>query len=76
MKYGKLFFDDEIERVNVHWEDGSYGDGFHCGEVLDAYIPVKGTWEPYRIEYDHAEKEWYFVGLGSIPVCTEIRTTK
>lgn len=73
MTYGKLFYDNETDRIKVNWEDGSYSDGFHCGEVIDVYIPVKGIWEPYRIEYD---TEWYFFGFGPIPVDTKIRINK
>lgn len=78
MKYGKIFVDTEIRRLNVHWEDGSYGDGFHCGEVVNIRVPEIGKWEHYRIEYNHSEQEWYFAGLprkyGCIPVDTEIRS--
>ena len=37
MKYGKLFYDGQLDRINVWFEDGSYGDGFHCGEILETY---------------------------------------
>lgn len=78
MKYGKIFVDSEIDRVNVHWDDGTYGDGYHCGEVVEIKVPAIGEWEKYRIEYNHEQQAWYFAGMpkayGNIPVGTEIRS--
>lgn len=73
MKYGKLFYDNKLNRMNVHWDDGSDGKGFHCGEVIFARIPALGTWDYYRIEHNG---DWYFFEYGDIPVGTEICNTK
>ena len=73
MKYGRLFYDGELGRINVVFEDKSYGDGFHCGDILEAYNPKNRSWELRRLEYDHNRDKWFFVGFGSIPVSTEIR---
>ena len=73
MKHGKLFYGGELDRINVSFEGSGYGEGFHCGDVLETYNPQSGLWEERRLEYDHGRDEWYFVGVGAIPVGTEIR---
>ena len=73
MKYGRLFYDGQLDHINVRFKDGSYGDGFHCGDVLETYNPTNGGWEQRRLEYDDNRDEWFFVGFGSIPVSTVIR---
>ena len=73
MKRGKLFYDGELDRINVRFDNGGYGDGFRCGDVIEAYNPQRDRWESRRLEYDGARDEWYFVGFGAIPIGTEIR---
>lgn len=73
MKFGNLFYDTEINRVNVSWADGSYGDGYHCGDVIKVRRPEDTEFRYLRLEYDHGEKEWYFSGVGEIPFGTEVR---
>lgn len=73
MKYGKLFYDFELDRINIAFEDGGYGDGFHSGDILDVYDPQDGHWKERRLEYDHSRDEWYFAGFAVIPAGAEIR---
>ncbi|MFI3228089.1 MAG: DUF5348 domain-containing protein [Clostridia bacterium] len=72
MKFGKLFYDSEINRVNISFYKGGYGYGYHCGDIINARIPTSTDFKKYRIEYDASKQEWYFVGLGSIPAGTEV----
>ena len=80
---GKLFYDTELERVNISFDDGTYHDGLRCGDCLE-FRTVDFSksrlgdekWVPTRIEYDHTEKEWYLDGLdgsGEIPVDNVVR---
>ncbi|MPN05515.1 hypothetical protein SDC9_152766 [bioreactor metagenome] len=73
MKYGKLFYDSELDRVNVSFGNGLYGDGFHCGDTFEIYNPENSQWEWQRLEYSHSDEEWFFVETGSIPAGIEIR---
>ncbi|MEG2653387.1 MAG: DUF5348 domain-containing protein [Ruthenibacterium sp.] len=73
MKYGTLFFDTEPDRINVEWEDGSYGDGFRCGDVVNVRRPEDREFVQLRLEYDPIGDEWYFADAGEIPYGTEIR---
>jgi hypothetical protein len=71
MKYGKLIFSREENRLDILSEDGSLLGGLHCGDRLDVLVDHK--WTPTRVEYDH---DWYLFGLypsGQIPVGLEVR---
>lgn len=59
MRQGKLFYNTELERMDIAFSDGHY-NGIHCGECFD--IMVYDTWVPVRMEYDHARREWYLIG--------------
>lgn len=73
MKYGELFYDSEIGRINAQWEDGSYGDGYHCGDILEVRRPSDAAFAQLRLEYDESRDEWHFIGAGAIPCGTEVR---
>ena len=79
MKIGSLYYDNSTGRMYITFEDGTYSDGLHCGDTLEALKDnqwTNATWLPTRVEYDHAVKEWYLVGLcaaGDIPVGQIVR---
>jgi hypothetical protein len=71
MKYGKLIYDNDSNRLDVLFDDGSTLGGFHCGNCLD--IQLDSKWIPTRVEYD---KDWHLYRLyqsGQIPVGLEVR---
>jgi len=78
MKIGSLYYDNSTERMYITFEDGSYSDGLHCGETLEALKDnqwTNATWVQTRIEAD-VDSEWYLVGLcngGEIPVGQIVR---
>jgi hypothetical protein len=71
MEYGKLIYDNEINRLDVLFNNGNTFGGFHCGDCLD--ILQDNEWIPTRVEYDN---DWYLYELypsGQIPVGLNVR---
>lgn len=60
-KKGALHYDRGSGRYDIHFKDGSYYGGLHCGECLD--IRLNEVWVPSRIEIDD---DWYLVGLPGL----------
>ncbi len=59
MRQGRLFYNAELERMDIAFSDGYY-NGIHCGGCFD--VKIYGAWVPVRMEYDGALREWYLIG--------------
>lgn len=57
---GTLFFNSDINRMDILFDDGETYGGLHCGTCLDA--KVDGQWVPTRIEYSD---KWFLVDMPS-----------
>ena len=60
-KKGTLQYDRESDRFDIHFDDGKYYGGLHCGECLD--VRLNEVWVPTRIEMS---EDWYLVGLREL----------
>lgn len=58
MKTGTMFYDHEVGRMDICFENGDTYGGLHCGECLD--VEIDGAYVQARMEY--YQKEWYLVG--------------
>lgn len=71
MKYGKLIYNGEFNRLDVLLDNDSTIGGLHCGDCLEVMLDCK--WIPTRVEYD---EDWYLSGIclsGRIPVGLNVR---
>lgn len=71
MKYGKLIYNGEFNRLYVLLDNDSTLGGLHCGDCLEVMLDNK--WIPARVEYD---EDWYLSGIclgGRIPVGLSVR---
>jgi len=72
MKQGKLYYDGNLGRYDILFEDGSEYGGLHCGDCFEVQLLKSASgWIPTRIEYDHGddggEVGWYLTGLENSP---------
>ncbi len=59
--YGVLFYNEESDRIDVQYDNGTTEGGLHCGQTLEVF--VNGKWEPTRIEMSD---DWYLVGIKGL----------
>jgi hypothetical protein len=62
-KKGKLYYDENSDRYDIFFEDGSRYGGLHCGEAFE--IKMRNDWKSTRIEYSHDRNCWYLVKFGN-----------
>lgn len=60
-RVGNLFYDPEMGRYEIRFDEDSYYGGLHCGDCFD--VKVGDTWVPVRIEI---ADDWYLVGLPDV----------
>ena len=66
MKIGKLYYDGNLDRYDMRYENGGEYGGFHCGEVIE--VRKDEEWKKTRFEYSHrVNGGWYLVGLDISP---------
>lgn len=53
-KYGVLFYNQECERYDIKFNDGSFYGGLHCGRVFE--IKMSGEWKETSIEFSVYEE--------------------
>lgn len=58
MKKGILFLNNETDRYDILFDNGTTYDGLHCGECFEIYIEKE--WKSTRIEYG---SYWFLVGI-------------
>ena len=70
MREGKMFYNPESVRYEVHFDDGGKIE-MHCGYNLELYREYRWhgmeridepCWEETRMEYSHSKNWWYLVG--------------
>jgi len=65
MKEGKLFYNYDLDRVDILYQDGREHGGLHAGNVID--VKTRAGWQPMRIEYSADGDDWYFI--GDVDIC-------
>lgn len=45
---GKLFYNEDNDRMDILYDNGDVLGGLHCGETLD--VKINDVWIPTRIE--------------------------
>lgn len=61
MQEGKMFYNRQLDRMDIRFKNGSTYGGLHCGETMDAKI--NDIWVPTRIEMS---RDWYLIGLKGL----------
>ena len=64
-KQGKLFYNHNLQRMDIVFDDETFLGGLNCGDTLDVLVdPIKWKWENVRVEYDD-DLGWYLKGCHS-----------
>jgi hypothetical protein len=58
---GKLFYNNNNDRMGIKFNNGTIEDGLHCGNTFE--VNIKGKWIPTRIEMTD---DWYLVGIKGL----------
>lgn len=66
MREGKMYYNGDIERYDVKFNDGEEYGGLQCGDYFE--VKVNGKWQPTRIEHSPNESGyWYFTDIDTHP---------
>jgi len=58
---GALFYDPELDRMDIRFDDQRFYGGLHCGTPLE--VQLNDCWVPTRIE---KANDWFLVGLSGL----------
>lgn len=58
MKNGSLIYEEDQDRIDIHFGLDDFYGGLHCGETME--VLINGQWIPTRIE---KSSDWYLVGI-------------
>ena len=64
-KEGTLFYNSNLKRLDISFDDDTLYGGLHCGDTLDVLVnSLKWEWQNVRVEYDD-DRGWYLMGCTS-----------
>jgi len=59
--FGALYYDPELDRMDIRFDNHAYHGGLHCGTPLE--VLLNDCWVPTRIE---KANDWFLVGLSGL----------